>query len=142
MDWKRTFDEYVNMDRSLLYNIATNNADEIQYTLQAYFGYSRSVKLMTQIFAGFAIVDNNATQDEYNMFRKVTDTLLDEYYSYSEFCDIANEASYCDYIETIKPILRDNDDLRDAIIRLGLAVCAIDDCISVPEQRFIAWFNS
>ena len=142
MDWNRTFDEYVNMDHSLLYNIATNNADEIQYTLQVYFGYSRSVRLMTQIFAGFAILDKNVSQAEYDMFRRITDTLLDEYYSYNEFRDIAYEATNFDYIETIKPILRDNDDLRSAIIRLGLAVCAIDERLSVPEQQFIVWLNS
>ena len=78
MDWNRTFREYVNMDPSLLYNIATNSADEIQYTLEVYFGYSRSKRFTTQIFASFASADNRTTQKEYELFRRVTDTLFDD----------------------------------------------------------------
>ena len=141
MNLEQTFREYVNMDRSLLYNVATNNADEVQYTLEVYFGYSRSKRLMTQIFASFASADNRTTQAEYDLFRRVTDTLFDEYYTYSEFCDIVEESYNCDYVDAIRPFLFENDDLRWAIIRLGLAMCAIDDCISVPEQNFIAWFE-
>jgi len=141
MDWNNTFREYVNMDPSLLYNIATNSADEIQYTLEVYFGYGRSKRLMTQIFASFASADDRTTQAEYDLFRKVTDTLFDEYYSYSEFCDIVSDSYDCDYVSTVMPIARQNDDLRNAIIRLGLAVCAIDDRISVAEQNFVAWFE-
>ena len=141
MDWKATFREYVNMDPSLLYNIATNSADEIQYTLEVYFGYSRSKRFTTQIFASFASADDRTTQKEYELFRRVTDTLFDEYYSYSEFCDIVNDSYDCDYVKSVMPIARQNDDLRDAIIRLGLAMCAIDDTITAAEQNFVAWFG-
>jgi hypothetical protein len=140
MDWNQTYREYVNMDRSLLYNVATNNADEVQYTLAVYVGNRRSKYLLAQIFAGFAVVDDNVTQAEYELFRRVTDTLFDEYYTYGEFCDIAREARSFAYTEDVKYYANQDDNLRYAIARLGLAICAIDDRISVAEQRFIEWF--
>jgi len=140
MDWSSTFREYVNMDPRLLLNIATNNADEVQYTLAMYIGNSRSKRVMTQIFAGFALVDGDITEEEYDLFRRVTDTLFDEYYTFSEFHDIAMEAKRGDYIGVVSPYLREAD-LQNAIIKLGLAIAAIDGCISVPEQKFIWCFD-
>ena len=140
MDWSRTFQEYVDMDPSLLLNVATNNADEVHYTLEVYLGYSRAKRVMTQIFAAFALVDGNVSQEEYNLFRRVTDTLFDEYYTYSEFEEIAYEAQRGDFISVVSPYLGGSD-LQYAIIRLGLAIAAIDGCLSVPEQKFIWCFD-
>ena len=139
MDWSSTFREYVNMDPSLLLNVATNNADEVHYTLGAYIGNGRAKRILTQIFAGFALVDGDITQDEYNLFRRVTDVLFDEYYTFSEFHEIAMDAMSGDYVGVVSPYL--DGDLQWAIIKLGLAIAAIDGCISIPEQKFIWCFD-
>ncbi len=141
MAWSDVFQEYVDMDERSLLNIATHAADEVHYTLQAYIGgYTRSKNILTQIFAAFALVDGDVTQREYDLFRRVTDTLFDEYYSYSEFEDIAYEAQNGGFISVVSPYLGGTD-LQDAIIRLGLAISAIDGCLSIPEQKFIWCFD-
>ena len=140
MDWSSTFQEYVNMDPRLLLNIATNNADEVHYTLEMYMGYGRAKRILTQIFAAFSLVDGTVSLHEYELFRKVTDTLFDEYYTYSEFEEIAYEAQRGDFISVVSPYLGGTD-LQSAIIKLGLAISAIDGCLSVPEQKFIWCFD-
>lgn len=140
MSWNNTFREYVNMDPSLLKNIAFNEADNILMELQVVGGYSYAKRNLLMIFGCCINADGNHTREEYSLFCKITGGLLDEEYSYSEFVDIVYKSERWDD-SSLRSCMQYSDDLRNSVVKFCCAVAAIDDTISVSEQRLAMYFD-
>ena len=140
MNWQETFRYYVNAPRNQLVSMAFNEADSILVELQPVGGYSYAKRQLLMIFGCCINADNKDTRAEYDLFCKITEGLLDECYSYSEFCDILSDAEYFDD-ESLRSCMDYSEDLRAAVVRFCCIVAAIDDTITVDEQRLAYYFD-
>ena len=141
MSWNDTFREYVNMDPSLLKNIAFNEADSILIELQVVGGYGYAKRQLLMIFGCCINADGRDSRAEYELFSKITNGLLEEPYSYSEFIDILYEAEDFDE-SSLRECMRYSDALRESVVKFCCAVSAIDDTITVDEQRLAMYFDN
>lgn len=140
MSWRDTYNRYVNMPKSQLVSIAINAADTIMCCISTVEGHRRSKQMFATLFGGIAVDNGNVAYEEYELYKKIMETLEDEYVSYDEFYDICQQARST-RISAIKNYY-DMDYIKDAVVDLALCVAAIDDRIDTVEQELIEYFGS
>lgn len=141
MTWSEYFSQYVNYPRSQLISIAINEADSIMCIVSAVDGGRRSRDILLKVFSGICLADDNLAREEHQLLNEITETLLEDYYSYDEFYDVVMSNDRRSAREDVESYF-EFDGMREAVVRFTTAVAAIDERISVNEQDIIRYFDS
>lgn len=134
MSWENKYNEYLGYSKEKLCEIGcTNGAKLIEKMDEFYKDQDESFAKFMTIYGSFVAIDSKVTQEEYEFFIKITGVSA----SYDEFLDAIKDSSKYNVIEAIDQFVDANEDMKELVINMGLAICAYDGEISEEEKVLI-----
>lgn len=134
MSWENKYNEYLGYSKEKLCEIGCiNGAKLIEKMDDFYKDQDESFAKFMTIYGSFVTIDSKVTQEEYELFTKITGVSA----SYNEFLDAIKDSSKYNVIEAIDQFVDANEDMKELVINMGLAICAYDGEISEEEKVLI-----
>lgn len=139
MNWEAKYNEYLGYSKEKLFEIGSKNGTVLIEKMDKFFNnQDESFAKFMKIYGSFVTVDSNVTQEEYELFRKITGVSA----SYNEFVEAIADSNKYDVIEAIDQFVDANLEMKKLVVTMGLVICAYDGEITDEEKVLIEkYFN-
>lgn len=139
VNWKETYEVFLKLDKSELYEQGKKASSLILAYLQTIDSFNNAALVLLSIVASFVKADRNVSENEYEMFLKVTN-IDSKSLSYLDFKDLLDNYDKSDIALNDELIDSLHNDIKLQVIILGLVMAAIDGKITNAEQKIIEKF--
>jgi hypothetical protein len=132
-EWEKLFQDYVNLDKEVLTEIALQSYDKIlRYYEQR--GQHEWYQTLAGLLTVFITNDHKVDYSEYELYNAIAVDKFD-YDSFYDFCcNIHKKFSNRELEDMIREL---PNEVRKNVIQIGLCLCSVNETITADEKRLI-----
>lgn len=136
--WHEVYQAYLNAPREQLVATGRNSANLALEELVRRYGKDSAFQLFTGILGSFICADNKVNYDEYEVFQDIIGTNI----TYDQFYEIMKNYNTEQVFAAADKVIDSlSAEGKNAVMCVGLVLCAINGTITVAEQQLIERFS-